>query len=99
MVPFPAPAAPLVIVSQDALLTADQDTPGADAVTCTEPLRPAAGEVAAVGPRLIEPLPDGVIVRVDGNPRARRSLEVKIAEFCALSANVTLMRYGPGGLN
>ena len=99
MMPFPAPDAAPVIVNQDALLTADQVTPAEDVVTWIAPDRPAAAEGAADGLRLIEPVPEGVIVSVDGNARACRSLEVKVTEFCELSASVTLMRYCPGGLN
>src|SRR5260370_7047428 len=99
MVPLPVREARERIVSQEALLAADHETPLDEAVTCSDPDAPSAGTLAVEGLSVIDPNALSVSAIEEGNPRACRSSELKVDVLKAVSSSVRLMRYVPDGLN
>src|SRR5437870_10147464 len=99
MVPLPVPEPPEATVSQEALLAADHANPLDEAVTSTVPDAPSAGTLAVDGLSVIDPNAFSVSAIDEGNPRACRSAELKVAVLNAVSSSVRLMRYVPAGVN
>jgi hypothetical protein len=97
--PLPVPEAAEIIVSQEALLTADQANPLFEAVTVSDPNPPAAGTFATDGLTVTEPKALSVTAMVEGNPRAWRLVELYVEVLDALSTSVIPIAYTPAGLN
>ena len=90
MPPLPNPEIG-AIVSQDALLEADQANPLFEAVTVTDPDPPAAGTFATEGLSVIEPKELFVTVMVERNPSCCRFEVLNVAALDALSTSVMVI--------